>query len=73
MSEHESRRGDQKPKQDLPGSVSDQNAEEQPGQGAGGSGGAGSRSDEHSGGEGGSSGGESGEGSQSTGNPDSAG
>jgi hypothetical protein len=65
MQDDDSRRGDQKPKQDLPGSVSDQNAEEQPGQG-GGSGGSG-------GGEGGSSGGESGEGSQSTGNPDSAG
>jgi hypothetical protein len=70
MQDEQSRRGDEKPKQDLPGSVSDQNAEEQPGQGGGGQGGGegGSR-----GGEGGSSGGESGEGSQSTGNPDSAG
>jgi hypothetical protein len=74
MSDEESRRGDQKPKQDLPGSVSDQNAEEQPGSG-GGSSGNGSQSGEKDprGGEGGSSSGESSEGSQSTGNPDSAG
>lgn len=68
MSDEESRRGDQKPKQDLPGSVSDQNAEEQPSPAGGGAGPdrAGKGGDR-------SSGGESGEGSQSTGNPDSAG
>jgi hypothetical protein len=71
MTDEESRRGDQKPNQDLPGSVSDQNAEEQPGQGAGGAGGGSKQ--EGRGGDRSSSGGESGEGSQSTGNPDSAG
>ncbi|HEX8977089.1 MAG TPA: hypothetical protein VF781_11290 [Solirubrobacteraceae bacterium] len=68
MDDQQSRRGDQQPDQDLPGSVSDQNAEEQPGPGAAQSG----RKDPR-GSEGGSSGGESGEGSQSTGHPDSAG
>jgi hypothetical protein len=59
--------------EDPPGSVSDQNAEEQPGQGSGakrdksrGKGGKGGSGD-------GDGGGEAGEGSQSTGNPDAAG
>lgn len=74
----ESRRGDQRPDQDLPGSVSDQNAEEQPGSGGARSGEqdprAGERDPSGGGsGEGSESGGESREGSQSTGNPDSAG
>jgi hypothetical protein len=56
--------GDQEP----PGSVSDQNAEEQPGQGSGTK-----RDKSRHGGAGGDSGGESSEGSQSTGNPDAAG
>ncbi len=75
MDEQESRRGDQKPGQDLPGSVSDQNAEEQPS-----TGGQGERREDpdratsgSSGDSSGDSGGESGEGSQSTGDPDSAG
>jgi hypothetical protein len=56
--------GDQEP----PGSVSDQNAEEQPGQDSG------AKRDKSRGkGDGGDSGGESSEGSQSTGNPDAAG
>jgi hypothetical protein len=70
MSE-QSRRGDQKPGQDLPGSVSDQNAEEQPS-----TGGQGERCadpDRAKSDGGGSSGGESSEGSQSTGDPNSAG
>jgi hypothetical protein len=81
MEEQESRRGDQKPGQDLPGSVSDQNAEEQPSTGGQGekreepdrakSGSSGGSSDGDDGDGGG--GGESSEGSQSTGNPDSAG
>jgi hypothetical protein len=73
MADEESRRGDQKPNQDLPGSVSDQNAEEQPGQGSGGQSGEKDPRGGEGGGQGGPSGGESGEGSQSTGNPDSAG
>ncbi|MGZ4230067.1 MAG: hypothetical protein ACXVVQ_01415 [Solirubrobacteraceae bacterium] len=52
--------------EEPPGSVSDQNAEEQPGQGTG------AKRDKSRGG-GGDSGGESSEGSQSTGNPDAAG
>jgi hypothetical protein len=57
--------GDQEP----PGSVSDQNSEEQPGQGSG------ARRDKSAGDrdDGSDSGGESGEGSQSTGSPDAAG
>lgn len=56
--------GDQEP----PGSVSDQNAEEQPGQDSG------AKRDKSRGkGDGGDGGGEAGEGSQSTGNPDAAG
>jgi hypothetical protein len=57
--------------EDPPGSVSDQNAEEQPGQGSG------AKRDKSRGkggkGDGGDGGGEAGEGSQSTGNPDAAG
>ena len=56
--------GDQEP----PSSVSDQNAEEQPGHDSG------SKRDKSRGkGDGGDGGGESSEGSQSTGNPDAAG
>jgi len=70
MQDEESTRGDQKPKQDLPGSVSDQNAEEQPTS----PGGSEHREDpDRAGGGDSDSGGESSEGSQSTGNPDSAG
>jgi hypothetical protein len=70
MSE-QSRRGDQKPGQDLPGSVSDPNAEEQPSTGGQGERCADpDRAKSHGGG---SSGGESSEGSQSTGDPNSAG
>jgi hypothetical protein len=54
--------------QEPPGSVSDQNAEEQPGQGSGAK-----RNNSRAGPDGGDSGGESSEGSQSTGNPDAAG
>jgi len=55
--------------EEPPGSVSDQNAEEQPGPGAG------AKRDKSAGDRDGGddSGGESGEGSQSTGNPDAAG
>ena len=52
----------------LPGSVSDQNAEEQPGQGSG------AKRDKSRGkGDGGDGDGGAGEGSQSTGSPDAAG
>jgi hypothetical protein len=65
--------------QPLPGSVSNQNAEEaEPGHGGGEpvrrkGGGDSGGADPESGGGGGDSGGEAGEGSQSTGHPDSAG
>jgi hypothetical protein len=73
MKEQESTRGDRKPDDSLPGSVSDQNAEEsEPGHGGGS--GAGGGSEDGSGAKReGASGGESKEGSQSTGHPDSAG
>lgn len=68
----DSKRGDVEPDEPLPGSVSNQNAEEeQPGQG--GSGEHRESSEKASSGSSGPSGGESSEGSQSTGNPASAG
>ena len=73
MSE-QSRRGDQKPGQDLPGSVSDQNAEEQPSTGGQGERCADpDRAKSRSSGGSSGGGGESSEGSQSTGDPNSAG
>ncbi len=68
MEDNESRRGDDKADQDLPGTVSDQNAEEQPGPGTDSRPRRGASEGEDK-----PSGGESGEGSQSTGHPDSAG